>query len=100
MFNEIENLQYENKEIKFYTPTKKTAGRVSKIFRKEPITITWMSNIKENEIVIDIGANVGMYTLMSCIGRGAIVYGFEPEAANYNLLQQNIILNNASEKIQ
>ena len=100
MFNEIENLQYENKEIKFYTPTKKTAGRVSKIFRKEPITITWMSNIKENEIVIDIGANVGMYTLMSCIGRGAIVYGFEPEAANYNLLQQNIRLNNASEKIQ
>ena len=51
MFNEIENLQYENKEIKFYTPTKKTAGRVSKIFRKEPITITWMSNIKENEII-------------------------------------------------
>ena len=100
MFNEIENLQYENKEIKFYTPTKKTAGRVSKIFRKEPITITWMSNIKENEIVIDIGENVGMYTLMSCIGRGAIVYGFEPEAANYNLLQQNIRLNNASEKIQ
>jgi hypothetical protein len=35
MFNEFESLQYNNKEIKFYTPTKKTAGRVNKIFRKE-----------------------------------------------------------------
>ena len=57
-----------------------------------------MNNIKENEIVIDIGANVGMYTLMSAIGRGAIVYGFEPEAANYNLLTQNIKLNNINIK--
>ena len=100
MFNEIKNLQYENKEIKFYTPNKRTIGRVNNIFRKEPITITWMNNIKENEVVIDIGANVGMYTLMSCVGRGAVVYSFEPESSNYNLLQQNINLNNASEKIQ
>ena len=34
MFNEIESLSYHNKEVKFYTPTKKTAGRVKKIFRK------------------------------------------------------------------
>jgi hypothetical protein len=52
MFNEFESLQYNNKEIKFYTPTKKTAGRVNKIFRKEPITITWMNNIKQDENLI------------------------------------------------
>jgi tRNA A58 N-methylase Trm61 len=100
MFNEFESLQYNNKEIKFYTPTKKTAGRVNKIFRKEPITITWMNNIKQDEIVIDVGANVGMYSLMSAVGRGAFVYGFEPEASNYNLLVQNIKLNSMSKKIQ
>jgi FkbM family methyltransferase len=100
MFNEFESLQYNNKEIKFYTPTKKTAGRVNKIFRKEPITITWMNNIKQDEIVIDVGANVGMDSLMSAVGRGAFVYGFEPEASNYNLLVQNIKLNSMSKKIQ
>ena len=92
-FNEIESLSYHNKEIKFYTPTKKTAGRVKKIFRKEPITITWMDNMKQGDIVIDIGANVGMYSLMSAVSRSVRVYAFEPEASNYNILCQNIRLN-------
>jgi FkbM family methyltransferase len=96
----IQVLNYNNKTIKFFTPNSTTAWRVKTIFQKEPITISWMNNIKENEIVLDIGANVGMYTLMSAIGRGAIVYGFEPESANYNLLTQNIKLNNISNKVQ
>jgi len=99
-FNEIESLSYHNKEIKFYTPTKKTAGRVKKIFRKEPITITWMDNMKPGEIVIDIGANVGMYSLMSSVSRGTKVYAFEPEASNYNLLCHNIRLNNVADKVK
>ena len=98
-FNEIESLSYHNKEVKFYTPTKKTAGRVKKIFRKEPITITWMDNMKPGEIVIDIGANVGMYSLMSSVSRGTKVYAFEPEASNYNLLCHNIRLNNVADKV-
>ena len=98
-FNEIESLSYHNKEIKFYTPTKKTAGRVKKIFRKEPITITWMDNMKQGDIVIDIGANVGMYSLMSAVSRGTRVYAFEPEASNYNILCQNIRLNNVGDRV-
>ena len=42
MFDKIDSLKYFDREVKFYTPTKKTAGRVKKIFRKEPITITWI----------------------------------------------------------
>tara|TARA_B100000287_G_scaffold275310_1_gene259329 strand:+ start:51 stop:794 length:744 start_codon:yes stop_codon:yes gene_type:complete len=98
-FNDIESLSYHNKEIKFYTPTKRTAGRVKKIFRKEPITITWMDNMKPGEVVIDIGANVGMYSLMSSVGRDTKVYAFEPEAGNYNLLCHNIKLNNVADKV-
>ena len=98
-FNDIESLSYHNKEIKFYTPTKRTAGRVKKIFRKEPITITWMDNMKQGDIVIDIGANVGMYSLMSAVSRSARVYAFEPEASNYNILCQNIRLNNVGNRV-
>ena len=58
MFDKIDSLKYFDKEVKFYTPTKKTAGRVKKIFRKEPITITWMDNMKQGDIVIDIGAQM------------------------------------------
>ena len=98
-YGEIESLSYHGKEVKFYTPTRKTAGRVKKIFRKEPITITWMDNMQSGDVVIDIGANVGMYSLMSAVSRGTRVYAFEPEASNYNLLCQNIRLNNMGDKI-
>ena len=98
-FDEGDSLVYHGREVKFYTPTRKTAGRVKKIFRKEPITITWMDNMQQGDIVIDIGANVGMYSLMSAVSRSARVYAFEPEASNYNLLCQNIRLNNVQDKI-
>ena len=98
-FDETGSVSYHNKEVKFYTPTKKTAGRVKKIFKKEPITITWMDNMQSGDVVIDIGANVGMYSLMSAVSRNAKVYAFEPEASNYNLLCQNIRLNNMGDRI-
>lgn len=98
-FDETGSVSYHNKEVKFYTPTKKTAGRVKKIFKKEPITITWMDNMQSGDVVIDIGANVGMYPLMSAVSRNAKVYAFEPEASNYNLLCQNIRLNNMGDRI-
>ena len=98
-YGEIESLSYHGKEVKFYTPTKKTAGRVKKIFRKEPITITRMDNMRSGDVVIDIGANVGMYSLVSAVSRGTKVYAFEPEASNYNLLCQNIRLNNMGDRI-
>ena len=99
IFNETDSLNYHGQEVKFYTPTKKTAGRVKKIFKKEPITITWMDNMQSGDVVIDIGANVGMYSLMSAVSRNAKVYAFEPEASNYNLLCQNIRLNNMGDRI-
>ena len=98
-FDETDSLVYQGKNVKFYTPTKKTAGRVKKIFRKEPITITWMDNMKQGDIVIDIGANVGMYSLMSAVCRSARVYAFEPEASNFNLLCMNIRLNNMGNRV-
>ena len=100
MFDKFSLLNYHDKNIKFYVSNKTTTARVKKIWRKEPITIEWINNIKTDDIVIDIGANIGMYTLMSGVGREAIVYGFEPEASNYHLLVKNIKLNSMSNRIK
>ena len=100
MFDKIDTLNFHNKNIKFYVSNKTTTARVKKIWKKEPITIEWMNGIKKDDIVIDIGANIGMYTLMSGVGREAIVYGFEPEASNYHLLVKNIKLNSMHDRIK
>jgi FkbM family methyltransferase len=51
--------------------------------------------LKNNDVVLDIGANIG-YISMFCanaIGKGGKIYAFEPERNNYAALQQHIALN-------
>ena len=46
-------------------------------------------------IVVDVGANIGYYTLIAAkeTGEGGKVYAFEPESHNYELLVKNIDAN-------
>lgn len=51
--------------------------------------------IKEGDVVVDLGANIGYFTLLAAklVGKNGKVYSFEPEPKNYNYLQRNIKLN-------
>jgi FkbM family methyltransferase len=50
--------------------------------------------IKENSIVLDIGANIGTVALRAAaIAKKGHVYAFEPDTGNYNSLRFNIDLN-------
>jgi len=63
----------------------------------EPATIKYLENtIKKDDIVIDIGANVGYHTLIFSYlaGYNGKVYAFEPEPINYKTLKKNIEINN------
>jgi FkbM family methyltransferase len=52
--------------------------------------------IKPGMLVVDIGANIGYYSLIAAklVGNNGRVYAFEPEPNNYNLLVKNIKINN------
>jgi FkbM family methyltransferase len=51
--------------------------------------------VKEGMNVVDIGANIGYYTLLAArrVGPQGRVYAFEPEPGNFKLLTENIRLN-------
>jgi FkbM family methyltransferase len=53
-------------------------------------------NIKEGDIVIDVGANIGYYTLIfaQLVGASGKVFAFEPEPKNFEILKKNIEVNN------
>ena len=86
-------------EIAFSTPNKSTVWRAETIMEKEPITIKWIGSFNKNDTLVDVGANVGMYTLIAAVTRRVQVFAFEPEAQNYSLLIKNIIRNQLSNQV-
>lgn len=55
-------------------------------------------SIKENDIVFDVGANIGMFGLYAAT-KGAKVYCFEPNPDIFKLLQKNIRDNGLVERV-
>ena len=74
--------------------------RAEESWSREKVTMHWIRNcINEGDVVLDIGANVGAYSLL--IGKklesgGGIVYAIEPESGNFKALNDNIRLNGLS----
>lgn len=85
----------ENSGIKFVNANGMMEWRARTMLTKEPITIEWLDSIQEGEILVDVGANVGIYTLYAAMKRFCQVYAFEPESQNYAALNYNINLNRA-----
>ena len=91
---------HEGKRMLFATPTVFTKWRVDSLFEKEPITIQWIAEFAPGDVLVDVGANVGMYTLWAAKTRGTAVFAFEPEAQNYALLNRNIALNDLGDQVK
>ena len=69
---------------------------------KEPETVNWIETFFQNgQIMYDIGANVGAYSLVaSSIFQGKLrVYSFEPAFQNYNQLCKNLALNQCRDSV-
>lgn len=86
-------------EVMYCTPNPVTRWRVQTLFTKEPDTIEWINGFMPEDVFIDIGANVGMYTIWAAKTRGVRVYAFEPEAQNFALLNRNIACNALGDKV-
>lgn len=84
--------------ITFLTPNTHCAWRVETLHTKEPDTIAWIEAMKPGEVLFDVGANIGQYSMYAAI-RGIKVHAFEPESQNFALLCRNIAINNMVEKI-
>lgn len=54
--------------------------------------------LREQDLFVDIGANVGSYTLLSAGVRNATSIAFEPVPSTYKILEENIILNHLEKK--
>ena len=88
--------------LKFRCPSAESVKAAARFAYDEPETRWWIETVIEpGECVWDIGANVGLYALYAAlrIGPAGRVLCFEPGANNYSALNDNIQLNQLSERM-
>ena len=70
--------------------------RSMSLFTKEPGTCEWIRNeVAQGEVFYDIGANIGIYSILAAfrVGNNGKVYAFEPHSVNFSRLATNIVAN-------
>jgi FkbM family methyltransferase len=86
------NLVYaQNHSIEIFEDTKNSPIAQNKIYEQE--TTYFIRNyLKENDIVYDVGANIGYFTLefARAVGKNGKVHSFEPHPEIFKVLQRNI----------
>jgi FkbM family methyltransferase len=65
----------------------------SGLLSREPDTIAWIDKFEVPFVLWDVGANVGAYALYAGLEPRATVIAFEPAAASYAALAENIRIN-------
>ena len=94
------HVEHEGKTVSYLTPSSFLKWRVDSLFTKEPCTIEWIAQFRAGEVLVDVGANVGMYTVWAAKTRGVRVFAFEPGSQNYGLLNRNLMLNGLGESVK
>lgn len=58
--------------------------------------------VKEGDVVVDVGANLGWYTIVmaNLVGQSGSVFAFEPAPNNYEILLKNININNVNNQVK
>lgn len=57
-------------------------------------------NVKDNSVVIDIGANIGVYSIFAAsTSKNTVVYAYEPVPKTFDSLLENIKLNKFEKKV-
>lgn len=80
-------------DISFAMFGETTEFRVRTFFTKEPETLAWIDGFSSEDVMWDIGANIGCYSLYAARRKDVVVCSFEPSPVNYWLLSANVINN-------
>jgi FkbM family methyltransferase len=87
---------------RFRCETVREFNRCLNVFSKEPGTVSWInSDVEPGQVFYDIGANIGVYTILAArrLSPNGRVYAFEPHVGNHASLLKNILLNGLQEVV-
>ena len=88
-------------EFKIFAPNDILKYRATSFLSKEPTTIDWIGGLEKDSVVVDVGANIGIYAIPLALFHVKKVIAIEPEIRSYNMLLDNLELNDiADQKVE
>ncbi|MEQ8395101.1 FkbM family methyltransferase [Thalassobaculum sp.] len=88
-----------DREVSYTLSSSNVIGFVSRLFLFEPGLWRWMAGFDADDVLLDIGANVGIYSIAAAGLFGARVAALEPYAPNLQTLRQNVAVNHLDDRI-
>ena len=88
----------DNQKLTFRTGNGRLLWRAKSLLTEEPLMITWIRSMHRDDVVLDVGANVGIYTI-PIAKRVQTVYACELDPLNIAILKENMFLNAVTEHV-
>lgn len=89
----IETVQIAGKPYEIIVETQAEIDRIKKYLpREEAVMTAFRDALNEDDVVFDIGANIGTYTLVAA-DEAFATYAFEPMPSNVRRLHDNLMAN-------
>ena len=85
-------IKFEDQTLRFRTGNGRLLWRARTILTEEPLMINWIQSLSSDDIVLDIGSNVGMYAV-PIAKKVQTVYACELDPLNIAILKENLFLN-------
>ena len=94
------SVRLDGHDFIFHCPSSGAVSAAYALDTQEPETRQWIRDyVDENEVIWDIGANIGLYSLYAAKVKAATVFAFEPNAGTSAILANNIMLNACEDRI-
>ena len=95
-------IRANGKTYRFHCEGRRDLRRCMSALVKEAGTCAWIaSEVRPGDTFYDVGANIGLYTIMAAlqVGPNGRVYAFEPHGANFARLVDNIAANDLARTV-
>jgi len=90
----------EFSDMKFHLPSPQQLSVILEVLRDR--VYEGVFTLRQGYVVVDIGAHVGVFSVMAAkvVGQGGLVVAIEPELTNQSFLQENVMNNGVETTIR
>ena len=88
----------DNQKLTFRTGNGRLLWRAKSLLTEEPLMITWIKSMQSDDVVLDVGANVGIYSI-PIAKKVKTIYACELDPLNIAILKENVFLNAVTDNV-